>query len=249
MSDSKPYGTRPNSHPSQPPAPALAHLPYRSRCPQVLIVRSRGELMIYTQPMTTSGRCYRVERPASSSVNAGGECPWPYAQEQAQQFAVAAAAARHKAHEASPKSIELVEVGLDVEPELPDEIDLAVFRQVLAAADRVRTDEGEQLGGTSFLLVADETPLPDIGYTLDKVENKGFVADQVCFMTGNIDKKLVKLMKLDGAHIVAAKKGIFLAISCQVEPSGEDMRRRVASGSVSSSPIHTSSMPCGAADG
>ena len=34
MSDSKPYGTRPNSHPSQPPAPALAHLPYRSRCPQ-----------------------------------------------------------------------------------------------------------------------------------------------------------------------------------------------------------------------
>ena len=48
------------------------------------------------------------------------------------------------------------------------------------------------MGGTSFLLVADETPLPDIGYTLDKVENKGFVADQVCFMTGNIDKKLVK---------------------------------------------------------
>jgi hypothetical protein len=156
-------------------------------------------------------------------MDAGAECPWPYAQEQQQQFAVAAES-REKAR--APKAIELVEVGLDVEPELPNGFDLAVFRKVLEGANRVRTDEGEQLGGTVFLLVADETHVADIGYTLDKIENKGFIADCVCFMTGNIDKKLVKLMKLDGAHIVAAKKGVFLAISCQVEPSGEDMQRR-----------------------
>ena len=179
--------------------------------------------MIYMQAMTTSGKCYRVERPASSSMDAGAECPWPYAQEQQQQFAVAAES-REKAR--APKAVELVEVGLDVEPELPDGFDLAVFRKVLAGANRVRTDEGEKLGGTVFLLVADETHVADIGYTLDKIENKGFIADHVCFMTGNIDKKLVKLMKLDGAHIVAAKKSIFLAISCQVEPSGENMQRR-----------------------
>ena len=74
----------------------------------MLIVRSRGELMVYTQPMTTSGKCYRVERPASSSMDAGAECPWPYAQEQQQQFAVAAES-REKAR--APKAIELVEGG------------------------------------------------------------------------------------------------------------------------------------------
>lgn len=113
-----------------------------------------------------------------------------------------------------------IKVGLDVTPKLPAGIDADVFSNALRSADRVRTNEGEARG-TVFLLVPDGTPLANVGYPLDNGGmSRGFVADNVCFMKGNIDKELATLL-FDCAHIVGGLNGVFLAIRYQVEPSGD----------------------------
>mgnify|MGYP007000336976 CR=1 len=65
--------------------------------------------------------------------------------------------------------------------ELPPDIDPAVFSLVLAAAHRVRTNEGEAHGAI-FLLVPSGTDLDDVGYCLnDSGMTRGFLSDNVCF--------------------------------------------------------------------
>ena len=63
-----------------------------------------------------------------------------------------------------PVPIAMTTVPLDgfVPPELPPDIDPAVFSLVLAAAHRVRTNEGEAHGAI-FLLVPAGTDLDDVG--------------------------------------------------------------------------------------
>ena len=96
-----------------------------------------------------------------------------------------------------------------------------VFHTVLGAADRVRTNEGEPHGAV-YALIPPHTDLAAVGYPLiTNGATRGFIADNVCFMRGDIDKKLMDLLAFDGAHFIDGSSGTFLAIRCQMEPAGD----------------------------
>ncbi len=84
-----------------------------------------------------------------------------------------------------------------------------VVERVIQCADIVRSNEGEEKG-TLFAIVATGTDLGTIGYPLeDSHATNGYIKDNVCFLKGNIDKKLQDLLAYDGATIVDGESGDF----------------------------------------